>query len=187
MAKELNKNKTEQKNITQKLPGPYLAATHSPTLCSPPAQARPTSSPCLLPPLAPKQLGGERRRCLGHLLLPLVALDSVRNATQPLALLTPSGPLPLPWLSLSLSSCDPRTHLGAPLAVAMTAATPSPLRRAPELLHLVANPLTEPRDRKGPEQPPSSSSPSFGPGAVSVEFGHSGAPPSPLTLPTAPR
>ena len=45
MAKELNKNKTEQKNITQKLPGPYLAATHSPTLCSPPTQAQPTSSP----------------------------------------------------------------------------------------------------------------------------------------------
>ena len=73
------------------------------------------------------------------------------------------------WTPSSSSVLPPsrhRTHLGAPLAVAMTTATPSPLRRAPELLHLVANPLTEPRDRKGPEQPPSSSSPSFGPGAV---------------------
>ena len=106
--------------------------------------------------------------------------DGLDPPRPPLSLWTPSSSSVLP-------PSRHRTHLGAPLAVAMTTATPSPLRRAPELLHLVANPLTEPRDRKGPEQPPSSSSPSFGPGAVSVEFGHSGAPPSPLTLPTAPR
>ena len=32
-------------------------------------------------------------------------------------------------------------------------------RAAPELLHLVANPLTEPRDRKSPEAPPRRFSP----------------------------
>ena len=105
--------------------------------------------------------------------------DGLDPPRPPLSLWTPSSSV--------LPPSRHRTHLGAPLAVAMTTATPSPLRRAPELLHLVANPLTEPRDRKGPEQPPSSSSPSFGPTPFSVEFGHSGAPPSPLTLPTAPR
>ena len=132
-----------------------------------------------------------RRRCLGHLLLPLATSCFLLDApVTPRASPTPSHFSLALWTPSSSSALPPsrhRTHLRAPLAVAMTTATPSPLRRAPELLHLVANPLTEPRDRKGPEQPPSSSSPSFGPGAVSVEFGHSGAPPSPLTLPTAPR
>ena len=64
--------------------------------------------------------------------------------TSPLSPWTPFPPL-FP------SRAHHRAELAAIVAVPMTTATPSPLRRAPELLHLVANPLTEPRDRKGPE------------------------------------
>ena len=110
----------------------------------------PTRARTLRPPPAyPLAAGGTR----GRHALPLAP------CTSPLSPWTPFPPL-LP------SRAHHRAELAAIVAVPMTTATPSPLRRAPELLHLVANPLTEPRDRKGPEQPPSSSSPSFGPGAV---------------------
>ena len=145
-----------------------------------PAQPSPPFS-CRLPPLAPKLLGGERWRCPGHLLLPPVSLATPRTLPG-LAL----SPCLLPPFSGSLSP-PPSGAPSPPTPFAAATTTLSPPRRLPELRCSALVLLIVSRDHKGPEQPPSPSSSSFGPGAILRQFGHSGAPPSPLTLPTAPR
>ena len=96
-----------------------------------------------------------RRHAPSHLLLAALLprrsgrLPRAPRTSLPLSLTLPR-PHPLPWTPLSRH----RTRPSPPFAVAATTAVPTMPRAAPELLHLVANPLTEPRDRKSPEAPP---------------------------------
>ena len=87
---------------------------------------------------------------------PLIALDSLRDATRP------------PTLSHSLvlshpcsSAFSPHGRACPPPPTCTTAATaiPEPPRAILELRHLAPYLLTEPHDRKGPEAPPRCFSP----------------------------
>ena len=84
----------------------------------------------------------------------------------------PSGLSQLPPVLIPFS-CSPsrsaprtRTEPSPPTPFAAATIPLSPPRRLPELRSASLDLLDVSRDQKGPEQPPSSSSPSFGPGAV---------------------
>ena len=91
------------------------------------------------------------------------SLETPRGSLRPLS--TPSRAHPLLLLSLSLRTSD-RTEPSPPTPFAAATIPLSPPRRLPELRSASLDLLDVSRDQKGPEQPPSSSSPSFGPGAV---------------------
>ena len=84
----------------------------------------------------------------------------------------PSGLSQLPPVLIPFS-CSPsrsaprtRTEPSPPTPFAAATIPLSPPRRLPELRSASLDLLDVSRDQKGPEQPPSTSSPSFGPGAV---------------------
>ena len=148
--------------------------------------------PVFFPCQRTKQLGGEHR----HRAWPPPAWLPPSS----MRLETPRHPWPLshsPWNPSRspsvpippLLSLPPATERSPspPTSARAATAIPKPLRHALELRRSSLVLLVVSRDQKGPEQPPSSSSSSFGLGALLRRFGHSGAPPSPLTLPTAPR
>ena len=106
--------------------------------------------------------------------------DGLDPPRPPLSLWTPSSSSVLP-------PSRHRTHLRAPLAVAMAAGPPS-LPRLAQRLRL--DPLflsTKPRGPGRPASPPTSPFPSSATGGRRRRFAALRPPPSPLTLPTAPR
>ena len=122
-----------------------------------------------------------RRHAPSHLLLAALLprrsgrLPRAPRTSLPLSLSLPR-PHPLPWTPLSRH----RTRPSPPFAVAATTAVPTMPRAAPELLHLVANPLTEPRDRKSPEAPPRRFPPR--PPEISLAIPLASTPPRPRRL-----
>ena len=103
-----------------------------------------------------------------HAHAPATSCLPARHWTHPRAPRTPQASHSLPELLSSSGSLarSHRTHPPPPTSFLAATATPSPLRRAPELRCSALVLLVISRDQKGPEQPTSSSSPSFGPGAV---------------------
>ena len=150
------------------------------------------------PPLSSSSLPGGRARARrarprapatsslpGCLLLPLDVSRAPRTRPRP--------SLTLPCLSLRpyppLLSLPPATERSPspPTSARAAAAIPKPLRHALELRRSSLVLLVVSRDQKSPGTPPPTFSPSPAAEDLLRRFGHSGAPPSPLTLPTAPR
>ena len=174
------------KTVATELPGAYLSSPAGP---APPA-AQPTAA---FPPVV---------------FLPSHRSSSVASADAALATsclpprrprrvwIWPVAPLclfPRSQLSLStpspssaLSLAQPERSSSPPFAIAAATSHPMPRRRAKKLHQDALVLLNVSRDQKDPEQPPSSSSSSFGPGALLRRFGHSDASPSSLTIPTVP-
>ena len=122
---------------------------------APSSRPRPPPPPCHLPPLAPKQLGGERRCRLGHLLPPCLPPLLPGDATRP-----PRPSLTLPCLSLRpyppLISLPPVTKRSPspPTSARAAAAIPKPLRHALALHRSSLVLLVVSRDQRSPGAPP---------------------------------
>ena len=168
----------------------YLAATHSPTLCSPPARPSPPGPPfsCLLP--VPAHEAARWRAPLSRLATScLVAslLDAPGDATTPLASLS----LSLEPLSLSLRPYPPLLSLppaterspSPPTSARAAAAILKPLRHALELRRSSLVLLVISRDQKSPGTPPPTFSPSSAAGDLPRRPARSDASPAPSSAP----
>ena len=159
--------KTEQKKIKGvELTWPYLVAHQQPSPLEP---AQPTSAlpvVFLLGTVGQRRVAGARAHAPEPPPACRPAPDRLRMPR------TPSGLSQLPPVLIP-SSCSPsrsaprtRTEPSPPTPFAAATIPLSPPRRLPELRSASLDLLDVSRDQKGPEQPPSTSSPSFGPGAV---------------------
>ena len=177
--------KTERGRET--LPAAHLG--HLPVAGPAPPPGRPSPPPplCLLPPLAPKQLGGERRCRLGHLLLPprRSRASPSRHAlplapcTSPLFPWTPFSPLLSSLHAPERSSSSP-----TPFAVATVLLTATRSTQEIRLDHLFL--LAEKRTAGAPATSPPPASSTSGPPAIFVKFVGSGASPSSPRPPSQP-
>ena len=113
----------------------------------------------------------------GCLLLPWFPPATPRSPLGPLSLFLEAPPL------CSFSLARTRTQPSPPTLFAADTIPLSPPRRLPELRKSSLVLLVVSRDQKSPGTPPRRFPPRRPPRIFSVEFGHSGAPPSSLTLP----
>ena len=136
--KNRNRKTIKEQKLTCNLPGAHRSPPGRPNTSGP---AHLHSSPVVFLPLAPKLLGGERRRRPGHLLLAASPWPLRVTPRSPLAPLSHSLPTPSPFSALPLSRpsaliaaarcCRDHSHcLAMPMRPEAPPRPPRPLHQA---------------------------------------------------------